>query len=438
MTLSRRRFVAGGLAFAALPQFVRAASPYEGDGERAADSVLCRRLYLDLAGRIPTPEEARAFAASGDAGKFPALVDSLLLSEDFTDYWTMRFADVLRVKSEFPVNLWPNAVYVYWRRIRAFVEGDEGWDHFAAALLNGKGSDFRDAEANFYRAVARRTPEGYSEAASLAFLGEETREFADFFRCVMIKDTREWKEEIVWWEDAPANPSVFASLLLGKLHSRLAAAFLARLQQWIFGEPAFAAVSVPAEHACSLRSCLRAIVLSPEYSRSSTRGGFPLRRLDAEVLDDAIVSIAGTERSFSSIAPEPFTFLPPNRKSVLIEDGSITSAFLLLFGRPPRDTGRMDERDNRVTAKQRLYLFNSGKLHQALSRWINDKQFRKQKWGEMVESLYWSILSRAPAADEMDLLLSKWKSIPSGRAKWRFPNDIAWCLVNTREFLYRI
>jgi len=33
----------------------------------------------------------------------------LLEREEFADYWAMKWSDLLRVKAEFPVNLWPNA-----------------------------------------------------------------------------------------------------------------------------------------------------------------------------------------------------------------------------------------------------------------------------------------------------------------------------------------
>ena len=114
-----------------------------------------------------------------------------------------------------------------------------------------------------------------------------------------------------------------------------------------------------------LKPLVRAITLSGAYGRGSVTGGFPCRRIDAEVLDDMICDLTGAKRDYQSIAPEPFTFLPPERRSILIEDGSITSAFLLLFGRPARDSGHLSERHNEVTAKQRLFLFNSGKIGRA-------------------------------------------------------------------------
>jgi len=45
-----------------------------------------------------------------------------------------------------------------------------------------------------------------------------------------------------------------------------------------------------------------------------------------------------------------------NQHSIALPDGSISSAFLEMFGRPPRDTGLESERNNRPTAEQRLLM----------------------------------------------------------------------------------
>ena len=69
---------------------------------------------------------------------------------------------------------------------------------------------------------------------------------------------------------------------------------------------------------------------------------------DAEVLIDAICQITGTTETYSSMIPEPFTFLPETQRAIALPDGSITSPFLEMFGRPARDTGLTDERNNRM------------------------------------------------------------------------------------------
>jgi hypothetical protein len=466
MEISRRGFIGGTAAFAGTaaaaidvpakkkvrpaPKGVAVKNPlppepplYETADGRATPSVMCRRIYLELAGRIPTKEEAMAFAAKPNV---KALVDRLLASDSFADYWSMRFCDIMRVKSEFPINLWPNAVYVYHRRIRDFVRRDERWDRFARALVTATGSDFRDAEANFIRATARRTPDGYAEAAALTFLGWEWKnvpktlrnELAGYFSCVRIKNTREWKEEIVQVEGRDRRVE-FADRMLGEWRRDFAEAFVRRVDWWMLGlekaDPAHVKTFV--DGGFRLRPLVRAIALSKAYARGSVKGGFPLRRLDAEVLDDAICELTGTKRDYQSIAPEPFTFLPKDRRSILIEDGSITSAFLLLFGRPARDTGLLSERHNEVTAKQRLYLFNSGKLFQSLGRIVDGREYRRQKMSAIIADLYWRFLGRAPQRAETKRLLDCLAARKTGVERWRFPRDVAWSLLNSREFLFQ-
>ena len=401
------------------------ANPWEKPGGWASDTTWVRRVYLDLAGRLPTPDEAKRFVRSPGVRKRERLVDRLLAGEDFADYWSMRLCDLLRVKSEFPINLWPNAVYVYHRRIREAVAKDEPWDRFAAALVTATGSDFRDAEANYIRASADRSPEGLARTAVKTFFDEDLAEWPEAdrreavaaFANVRIKPTREWKEELVY-SDGPDRRSAFVALMTGPKRARFAAAFAGYVRTWIFGRRG-ADAELGARFAAdgfSLKALCRTIALSEEYARGSVTGGFPLRRLDAEVLEDALVSLLGLTRDYQSIAPEPFTYLPKDRKSVLIEDGSISSSFLTLFGRPPRDSGDLAERKNDVTAKQRLYLYNSGRLYRHLMRMKGD-----------VDSFYWRFLSRPPTDEE--------RRIVAGRRL--APKDLGWCLMNTREFLYR-
>jgi hypothetical protein len=77
-----------------------------------SDAVFVRRAYLDLIGTLPTAQEAREFIQDPDAkNKRTVLIDRLLERDEFAAYWAMRWGDVLRIKAEFPVNLWPNAAW---------------------------------------------------------------------------------------------------------------------------------------------------------------------------------------------------------------------------------------------------------------------------------------------------------------------------------------
>ena len=435
----------GALSFALVQEaFAARANDLHAYSTPAAKcSLMCRRLYLDICGRLPTRAEVEEYIASRDSRKQEKLVNKLLDSQDYADYWSMRYCDFLRVKSEFPINLWPNAVYVYHRRVRNSILRDEPWNDFARALLFGRGSNFRVPESNFLRAIDRSSPhvpEELSEMASNAFLLNPTAKYARYFSRVGWKNTREWKEEIVHLKPGPADatPEAFMAELEGPLAKKFYATPIHRVHWWIFGGKAPNTVLnnwMPAFKAGGwrLKPLLRHVFASSAYKAlPATPGktnGFPARRLDAEVLDDIICSFTGLERSLESTAPEPYTFLPPRRKSVLTEDGSITSSFLILFGKPTRDKGLMEERDNTITAKQRLYLYNSARVWDGLGTLVKAPEFAKLDHKHQIEELYWRFLSRPP--DQAEYFLFDKKENVNAR-------DIAWHLLNTREFLYRI
>ena len=440
MQVSRRAFLGSAAAMALFRDGFAAPGGdmkvFAPNGGQAADFLICRRLYLDICGRIPTPEEVGEYTASRDVKKREKLVERLLETDDYADYWAMRYCDVLRVKSEFPITPWPNAVYVYHRRIRDAIRNDEPWNDFARALLFARGSNFRVPEVNFLRATAEKTPEGISEAVTSALLLDPTDKYARYFSRVGFKSTREWKEVIVYLKPGPedATPNAFMSLLEGPLAEKFVQTPVQRVHWWVYGTLAKGGaldrwVSVFRNGGYRLKPLLRHVFNQPDYRRGPGKGGFPARRLDAEVLDDAICSLTGAVRNFNSIAPEPYSFLPPTRKAVLIEDGSISSAFLLLFGRPARDSGLLEERNNTITAKQRLYLYNSSKLWRDLGAMVARPSFKGLSHKDQIEDLYMRFLSRPPVKDELFYLDQK-NSINA--------RDVAWYILNSREFLYRI
>lgn len=442
MDVSRRTFIGSAAAFALVQEALaaRTADLHAYSTSQSRSALMCRRLYLDICGRLPTRREVEEYIENKSGSKQEKLVDRLLNSSSYADYWAMRYCDFLRVKSEFPINLWPNAVYVYHRRIRDAIVNDEPWNDFARALLYGRGSNFRVPESNFLRATARRTPEGLSEAASISFLLDPSEEYARYFSRVDWKSTREWKEEIVYLKDGPADatPEAFMQLLEGKLADRFYATPIHRVHWWLFGTRApsstvYGWMDVFRRGGWRLKPLLRHVFMSSQYQQlpatPGRQNGFPARRLDAEVLDDAICDLTGMTRSYESIAPEPYSFLPPKRRSILIEDGSITNALLLMFGRPPRDSGLLEERNNAITAKQRLYLFNSGKIWKSLGDMVAMDEFKKLDKREQIKDLYLRFLSRLPDQAEYYLFTKK-ENVDS--------RDIAWHLLNTREFLYRL
>ncbi|MCA9052822.1 MAG: DUF1553 domain-containing protein [Planctomycetaceae bacterium] len=159
---------------------------------------------------------------------------------------------------------------------------------------------------------------------------------------------------------------------------------------------------------------------------------YPLRRLDAEVLIDAICQITGTTETYSSMIPEPFTFLPETQRAIALPDGSITSPFLEMFGRPARDTGLTDERNNRMTSAQALHLLNSNHIRQKIEQGPGIRELIDQAFAPdlIIDELYLTILSRRPTLDER-LELTRGAGLDEGYYA------LAWALINSEEFLFR-
>jgi hypothetical protein len=165
---------------------------------------------------------------------------------------------------------------------------------------------------------------------------------------------------------------------------------------------------------------------------------YPVRRLDAEVLIDALCWISGTRESYSSPIPEPFTFIPEEHRSINLADGSITSQFLEMFGRPARDTGLESERNNKPTNAQRLHLLNSTHIQNKIGRsWRLRRLIGTAKGNsrKLIKMIYLNILSRYPTQAELTAAEKYFQTKDIN--KRQATNDLVWVLINTKEFLYR-
>ena len=108
-----------------------------------SDGVFVRRAYLDIIGTLPSGYEAKEFILDRSPNKRRALIDRLLERDEFADYWAMKWSDVLRIKAEFPINLWPNAAQTYHRWIRTSIKNNLPYDQFVRQMLTASGSNFR-------------------------------------------------------------------------------------------------------------------------------------------------------------------------------------------------------------------------------------------------------------------------------------------------------
>src|SRR5688500_8721000 len=137
----------------------------------ATDYELARRLYLDVAGRLPTPEETTAFVSDSAKGKRAKLIDKLLDSPDYVDFRTLRLADLLRVHPRKLGNtqLAERAAAIFYEWIWKSVEQNKRWDQFVREIVTATGSTYQSGPANFYR--IERSPNDRMETVGQAFMG---------------------------------------------------------------------------------------------------------------------------------------------------------------------------------------------------------------------------------------------------------------------------
>lgn len=478
------------------------------------DSVFVRRAYYLLTGFPPSFNEAYTFLKDVTVDKRARLIDKLLDSVEFVDLQTARWADVLRIKSEFPMNLWPNGTMCYYRWVRDAVRTEKPLIDFYREILLGCGSDFRDGPANFYRAVPPpRGPADRASAVARLFLGQHLESFSSqiqedfilFFSRLQMKKSGEWKEEIIYWDRKPLDkkPTRFPDMsavtinddedprdalarwLVNKENHQFNYAIVNRIWYWMFGqgivhEPddfrpdnqpvypdllPFLETELLASNY-NLRHMIRLIMNSHVFQQSSiARSGdyakeekyfsvFPIRRLDAEALQDTFIKIFKTSVTYKSEVPEPYTFIPDLIRTVSIADAGITNSFLETFGRATRDSGTLADRNNKTSQNQQLFFLNSTELNGWTRKLIDqireadrnldkDKKIffatsedsvNKGRQQDLLMDIIWmTLLSRRPSVPERTVMRNAF----GANKAWTDDNlqDIIWAVVNTKEFL---
>jgi len=114
----------------------------------ASDEVLVRRLYLDIAGRIPTLEESRAYISSKDPEKRAKLIDTLLASDGYTSHMFNYWADVLRLTDNVKGRITAEA-YEEW--LKQQVKANVPYDKFVKNLLTTDGGVWDSGSIGFWQ-----------------------------------------------------------------------------------------------------------------------------------------------------------------------------------------------------------------------------------------------------------------------------------------------
>jgi hypothetical protein len=195
------------------------------------------------------------------------------------------------------------------------------------------------------------------------------------------------------------------------------------------------------EHKFDLKHLVRTIANSQVYQLSTEPNEwnrddkqnfsryYP-KRLNAEVLLDAIDQLAGTNSNFGAIAV--------GTRAVQLPDNGFNSYFLTVFGKPEASSACECERSSEANLAQSLHLLNSGEIQGKLTAGNGRAALlsadKAREHQAKLRELYLLAFSREPQPDELSIALAHIQK--NSEDPKRAYEDIVWALINTKEFLF--
>ncbi len=414
------------------------------------DATFLRRVSLDVTGTLPTSEETRRFLAECEvehraAGAPPsevpeqpaalkaraALVERLLDSTEYADYWGMRWSDLLLVNRDL---LLPRGAYAFDRWLRDAFRRNLPFDEFAREIVTASGETYRDGPPNFYRALPN--PGDAARSVSQLFLGvrldcaqchhhpferwgqDDFYSLAAFFARVKqkssypegyhsiiyagedgevkhprtdrvmppkplgappipIPDGTDRREVLARWMTAPENP-YFARTIVNRMWGWLMGrGIVDAVDDFRLSNPASNEELLDAQardlvrHGYDLKYLIRTITASAAYQRSCRTGPRDVR--DRRNYSHYLKKRLPAEVLLDAVGQvtgvrEKFRGYPEGTRAIQMWDSRLPVEFLETFGRPVRQSVCECERTSDGSVPQMLHLMNSGEIQDRLTQ----------------------------------------------------------------------
>lgn len=132
----------------------------------ADDATFLRRVFLDLIGTLPTPDESRKFLADTTPNKRAAIIDQLLERPEYVDYWSLKWGDLLRAHRRY---LGDKGLASFNGWIRQSVRENKPLDAMTRELLTAQGNLFTNGPVAYF--FIDEKVEDLAETTSQVFLG---------------------------------------------------------------------------------------------------------------------------------------------------------------------------------------------------------------------------------------------------------------------------
>jgi hypothetical protein len=431
---------------------------------RATEEAFLRRVYLDAAGILPTPEEVESFLDDRSTGKRARLIDRLLEREEYVDYWTYKWSDLLLVSSR---KLRTNAMWSFYNWIRDSVKANKPWDQFARDIFTGTGSTRDNGALNYY--VLHKDPIDLSENVTQAFLGQRLTcarchnhplekwtqsqyyQFANLFSRVGIKNGERPGENIVFAQTSgdinhprllkPLAPAPLdgAAVPLDSTGDRRVpfAEWLTRDNEYfvknivnrVWGTIMGRGLSDPiddvratnpasneelfealcrefARSKYDVKALIRLILNSGTYQLSSEANA--TNQSDNTYYSKYIVKRLPGEVILDAMSQvtgvgSSFEGYPAGTRAMQLPDVRVKSEFLTVFGRPNRIICDAAERSQDPSISQALHVINGDTLNKKLSNpngYVSMFQRIGLSDARIAEQMTMAAFARYPSADE--------------------------------------
>lgn len=478
------------------------------------DATFLRRVTLDIGGRLPTASEAAAFLASQNPNKRDAVIDDLLKSPDYADYFANKWTALLKNRRDDASDVVSNFAFHAW--VRDSLLANKPYDQFVREILAATGTVIGNPPVAWYKRV--KEPKQQIEDVAQLFLGvrmqcaqchhhpferwsqDDYYSLAAFFSQVGRKPSATRGEDLIFhkrgiavannmktgvpqkpaalgdavgdiapdadprlkladWMKKTDNP-FFAKALVNRYWKHFFQRGLIEPEDDIrdTNPPTNPALLAALEQhfiasGFDLKDLVRVITQSRAYQLSEVPNEHNLvdrqnysryypRRLQAEVLLDAIDLLAETQTDFTS--------LPPGTRAVALPDNSYnrSSPFLRVFGRPEGESVCECERVQSSSLAQSLHLINAPDIKAKLaSSTGRAERLAKEPRPveEKVRELYLAAFSREPRPAELTTAVNYLAEVPAtadgkpgdaAKAARENFQDLLWALINTKEFLF--
>ncbi len=479
-----------------------------------SDATFLRRVTLDITGRLPSTDEVIEFLASEDPDKRDLVIDGLLRSTDYADYFASKWTALLKNRRDDTSDIVSNFAFHAW--VRDSLLANKPYDQFVRELLAATGTVVGNPPVAWYKRV--KDPKQQIEDVAQLFLGvrmqcaqchhhpferwsqDDYYSLAAFFSQVGRKPSPTRGEDLIFHKRGiavatnvktglPLKPAALgdtvadivadedprlrlADWMSSKTNPFFAKSLVNRYWKHFFQrgliepEDDIRDTNPPTNRALlaalerhfidsgfNLKELVRVITRSQTYQLSEQPNEFNSvdrqnysryypRRLQAEVLLDAIDRVMGSQTDFAN--------LPPGTRAVALPDNSYnrSSLFLRVFGRPEGESVCECERVQSSSLAQSLHLINSAEIKSKLAT-PNGRADRLAKETKPIEAkireLYLAALSREPRSDEMSTAQAylteprtdaEGKPIDHAASGPENFQDLIWALINTKEFLF--